>query len=105
MTFPTPVPQVLGCSAELRRLQAQHWEESRMADATTMTKNTNKATETSYFVAPAPGHYGDRARVISAHRTLQAARKAATRGFVVRAGGKRKGDEWLRADEQHYPIA
>lgn len=44
MTFPTPVPQVLGCSAELRRLQAQHWEESRLADAAYAAKDWRAAS-------------------------------------------------------------
>ena len=61
-------------------------------------------TKTEYFVVPAPGHYGDRSRVLSSHRTLQAARKAAGSGYVVREGGKTKGDEWMQADEQHYPV-
>jgi hypothetical protein len=59
----------------------------------------------AYFVTPAPGHYGDRARVISSHATLAAARKAATAGYVARAGNKRKGDEWTRAAESIYPVA
>jgi hypothetical protein len=63
---------------------------------------------TSYFVVLAPGHYGDSTRVISSHRTLAAARRAAfcTHGvqFVVRAGSKRRGDLFLRAYEQHCPI-
>ena len=59
----------------------------------------------AYFVTPAPGHYGDRARVISSHATLAAARKAATAGYVVRVGAKRKGDEWTRASESIYPAA
>lgn len=57
-----------------------------------------------YFVVPAPGHYGDRARVISSHRTAAAAQRAATRGYVAREGVKAKGDLWRRADEQHYPV-
>jgi hypothetical protein len=61
--------------------------------------------KTSYFVVPAPGHYGDRARVISSHRTLNAARKAAGKGYVVREGAKARGDEWLRASESVYPVA
>lgn len=57
-----------------------------------------------YFVVPAPGYYGDRARVLSSHRTSDAARRAAGRGYVVRAGEKRRGDEWLRAYEGIYPV-
>lgn len=62
-------------------------------------------TKTQYFVTPAPGHYGDRARVISAHATLAAAKRAATSGYVARVGTLRKGAEWLRSSEQHYPVA
>ena len=60
---------------------------------------------TSYFVVPAPGHYGDRARVTSSHRTLEAARRAAGSGYVVRTGALVRGDEWLRSSESVYPIA
>lgn len=59
----------------------------------------------AYFVTPAPGHYGDRARVISSHASLAAAKKAAGKGYVVREGDKRKGDEWTRAAESIYPVA
>lgn len=62
-------------------------------------------TVTAYFVVPAPGHYGDRSRVLSSHRTAKAARRAAGAGYVVRQGALRKGAEWLRSSEQHYPIA
>jgi len=58
-----------------------------------------------YFIVPAPGHYGDRARVVSSHATLDAARKRAKKGMVVRTGRKVKGDLWLRVYEQTYPIA
>lgn len=58
---------------------------------------------TTYFVVPAPGHYGDRARVVSSHRTRAAALAARGPGYVVREGGKRRGDEWLRAYEATYP--
>ena len=59
-----------------------------------------------YFVVPAPGHYGDRTRVISGHRTLEAARRAARRAFAacVREGAKRKGDTFFRASEGVYPV-
>lgn len=62
-------------------------------------------TVNSYFVVPAPGHYGDRARVYSGHRTLAAAKKAARQGGIVRVGNKGKGDEWLRVYEETYPVA
>lgn len=65
---------------------------------------TAKKTETAYFVVPAPGHYGDRARVVSAHKSLDAARRAAKGGYVVREGAKVKGDEWLRSSESVYPV-
>ncbi len=61
------------------------------------------ATKTTHFVVAAPGHYGDRTPVISAHRTLAAARKAATRGYVVREGSLSKGVEFTRASESIYP--
>ena len=62
-------------------------------------------TNTNYFVVPAPGHYGDRARVLSSHATLAAARKAAGRGYTVRIGTLRKGDNWLRVYEETYRAA
>ena len=61
--------------------------------------------KTQYFVVSAPGHYGDRARVISAHATLAAAKRGAPRGYVVRVGPLSKGAEWLRASESVYPVA
>ena len=60
---------------------------------------------TMYFVVPAPGHYGDRTRVVSSHRTLAAAEKAATSGYVARIGALRKGSQFLRSDEAVYPEA
>ena len=66
---------------------------------------TTKASK-RYFVVPAPGHYGDRARVYSSHDSLAAARRAAASpSVVIREGDKRKGDEWLRAYEDVYPRA
>ena len=62
-------------------------------------------TETAFFVVPAPGRYGDRAKVVSSHRTLAAAKKAATPGWVARVGNLRKGSPWLRSDEPFYPVA
>lgn len=59
----------------------------------------------AYFVVPAPGHYGDRARVISSHATLSAARRAAGAGYVVRVGALTKGAEWLSSSESVYPLA
>lgn len=69
---------------------------------------------TTYFVAPAPGCYGDRTTVLSSHHTLEAARRAAGRGVTVPGGGRfwnavrkghlRKGDTLYRVDEPQYPI-
>ena len=59
---------------------------------------------TLYFVVAAPGHYGDRTRVVSSHRTLTGAKKNATAGYVVREGEVAKGAEFTRSDEQVYPI-
>lgn len=61
---------------------------------------------TAYFLVPAPGHYGDRAKVLSSHRTLDAARRAAKwSGTCIRVGEKVRGQEWLRVYEQTYPLA
>jgi hypothetical protein len=59
---------------------------------------------TSFFVVAAPGHYGDSTRVFSSHRTLQAAKKAAGPGYVVRKGHLTKGERFLRAFEDIYPV-
>jgi hypothetical protein len=66
--------------------------------------DTNKK-QTSYFVVPSPGHYGDRATVVSSHRTAGAAQRAAGAGYEVRVGAKRRGDTWLRAYCATYPLA
>lgn len=58
-----------------------------------------------YFLVPAPGHYVDRAKVLSSHASFAAARKARGFGECVRVGEKRKGDEWLRVYESLYPVA
>lgn len=58
-----------------------------------------------FFVVPSPGRYGDKARVYSAHRTIEAARKAAGETGVVRVGDKAKGETWLRVYEETYPLA
>ena len=57
---------------------------------------------TSYFVVTAPGHYQDRTRVKSSHRSLAAAHKAKGWGECVREGGLKKGDEFLRVYEQNH---
>lgn len=70
-----------------------------------------KQQVTRYFVVDAPGHYGDVTRVWSSHHTLPAALKAArpigsgSHRYVVREGGLRKGDPFLRVYEETYPIA
>lgn len=64
-----------------------------------------KAKPERFFVVPAPGHYGDQAKVYSSHRTIAAARKAAGKSEVVRVGNKAKGDTWLRVYEETYPVA
>jgi len=63
-------------------------------------------TETAYVVLPAPGYYGDTTRVLSAHRTLAAALRAARRGYhcVVRASTQRKGSTWYRDFDHNHPI-
>ena len=60
--------------------------------------------KTSYFVVPAPGHYGDRARVLSAHYTLPAALRAASPGYVARKGALERGSIWFRVYESVYPM-
>lgn len=77
---------------------------AREADAMEATMTTTKQ-QTTYFVVAAPGHYGDRTRVVSSHRSLAAAKKSATAGYVVREGAKAKGDEFTRAAEAVYPVA
>ena len=59
----------------------------------------------NFFIVPAPGHYGDSARVYSSHKTLDAAKKACGRGCVVRVGEMRKGAKWLRAYEEIHLVA
>lgn len=62
-------------------------------------------TRTNYFVVPRA--YGDSARVLSAHPTLAAARRAASEwsaGLVVRKGHMAKGDRWLRVYEEFHPV-
>lgn len=62
---------------------------------------------TSYIIVSAPGHYGDSSRVISAHRSLAAARRRAADigpSVCVRSSGRCKGDRWLHAYEQGDSI-
>ena len=65
-----------------------------------MTNHPNRSKRAAeYCVIPAEGHYGDRAMVVSTHRTLAAAECAATGNWqVVRCFGERKGDEIYRSD-------
>lgn len=75
---------------------------------------TTTTDTTRYFVAPAPGCYGDRTDVLSSHRTLRAARRAAGRPITVPGGGRfwyavrrgelRKGQALFRVDESVYPV-
>lgn len=64
------------------------------------------ATETKFFVVPAPGHFSGATTVLSSHRTLAAARKAAKAGesfrCEVRIGGKKKGDKWYADSARYY---
>jgi len=63
---------------------------------------TAQTKQTMYFVVPAEGHYGDSSRVMSAHRTLSAARRASGTGYVVREGGLKRGDVWMRVYSETY---
>ena len=60
--------------------------------------------ETQYIVLLAPGCYGDTTKVISSHRTLAAAKRAKSRGCVVRASTQAKGSTWYRDLEHNHPI-
>ena len=64
-------------------------------------------SKTRFFVVDKPGHYGDQTRVISAHVTEPAAKRAAGKCFAacVRRGSLVKGDVFRRAAETVYPIA
>lgn len=57
------------------------------------------------FVVSAPGHYGDTVRVMSAHTSVKAAKRAAGPGWCVRLGSLSKGDTFARSSESVYPIA
>lgn len=57
---------------------------------------------TSYFIVAAPGHYGDKARVLSSHNTLALAHKKRNAGECVREGGLKKGEVFLRVYEQNH---
>lgn len=62
------------------------------------------SNKTTYFVVPAPGHYGDQTRVVSSHRSLAAAKRASGCGYVVREGAFRKGATFRRSAESIYPT-
>lgn len=74
-------------------------------DASLPVNSAEEVEAERFFVVPAPGRYGDKAKVYSSHRTLEAARKAAGETGVVRVGDMVKGDAWLRAYESTYPLA
>lgn len=57
---------------------------------------------TSYFVVAAPGHYGDKTRVQSAHQTLADAHKKRGPGECVREGALEKGAVFLKSAEHVY---
>lgn len=63
---------------------------------------------TTHFVTPAPGHYGDQTRVISSHKSVAAARRAAKASgsvqYVVREGSLQKGHVFRRSAESIYPV-
>lgn len=61
---------------------------------------------TTYAIIPAPGYYGDYATVMSTHRTLAAARRAARptphmRWAIIERPGARKGDRVHRTEIVH----
>lgn len=60
-----------------------------------------------YFVVPAPGYYGDIARVVSSHGSLAAAWRAAGSSgtLTIREGALQRGERWYRSSEAIYPIA
>jgi hypothetical protein len=72
--------------------------------STTMTTIT-ATTSTIAFVVRAPGFYGDTTTVVSAYRSVRAAKRAAGPGWVVRLGALAKGDRFCRAAESIYPVA
>lgn len=62
--------------------------------------------QTNYIVTLRPGHYVDRCRVISAHVTLDAARRAQRRlgpHTCVRQAENRKGSEFFSDLEHALP--
>lgn len=66
-----------------------------------MISHPNRSSISLFIVVPAPGHYGDRTMVLSSHRTLAAAKRAASgKNWAVYEGYEKKGAEWLRVYEQ-----
>lgn len=66
---------------------------------------------TAYVVVPDSGSYGDTTTVMSAHRTAEAARRAAKRATgglfraVARISPRARGATWLRVYEETSPLA
>lgn len=60
-----------------------------------------------FFTVTKPGYWTNTTTVVSSHKTLAAARKAARAGFKleVRKGGLKKGDTWYATSGQVYPEA
>lgn len=81
--------------------------QSRSARKTAASRENGKkgGRPTNYFVVPAPGYYGDTAKVWSSHVNLEATKKATGTSGIVRVGHLRKGDKWLRVYEETYPVA
>lgn len=63
----------------------------------------------TYIVVPAPGHYGDRAKILAAFASLADARRFVDgdASLCVREGrrGHRRGLAWFRSYEDTYPRA
>lgn len=57
------------------------------------------------FVVRACGYYADETVVVSSHRTVRAAHRAAGPGWTVRLGSLAKGDTFRRSAEAVYPEA
>lgn len=76
-----------------------------------LTETPSRSKATAYVVVPDSGSYGDSTRVMSAHRTAQAARRAAARASgglfraVARISPRARGATWLRVYEETSPLA
>ena len=70
------------------------------------TKMTATRT-TKYVVVDAPGYYGDRTSIMSAHVTLEAAKRAAKsighHRYAVYECSLPKRSTWFRASESQFP--